>query len=98
MTSATVTEYTISKNDQAVGHFRKNYMCREPRYSELLKYQPLNEHEITSWGYDEDDDLWENDPENLEDFMRRCIHYDIDVRKYFKELDNQKTEESENQL
>lgn len=68
-TSANVIEYTIFKNQKAVGRFSKNVMCRFPEYAELLKYQPLNEHEIQAWGYDEEEDEWEDEPQNLEAFL-----------------------------
>jgi hypothetical protein len=85
MTSANVVEYTISKEYKAVGYFRKNIMCLNPPYSELLKYQPLNEHMITAYGYDEEDDYWEEEPENLEKFMIRCKYFDVNVRRYFSD-------------
>jgi hypothetical protein len=69
-TSANSIEYSIYKDDEQVGHFRVNIMCRFPDYAELLKYQPLSEHTIQAWGYDEEEDEWSDDPENLEDFLR----------------------------
>jgi hypothetical protein len=82
MTSSNVVEYTITKNNKEVGHFRKHSMCFKPSYSELLKYQPLNDHEIIAWGYDEDDEGWEDDPENLEDFLKRCT-FEKEIKDYF---------------
>lgn len=54
MTSANVIQYTITKNGNRVGAFRKNVLCRLPEYSDLLTYEPLSEHDIIAWGYDEE--------------------------------------------
>ena len=81
-TSANVIEYSIYRKDDPdfehqteVGHFRKNIMCKYPDYAELLKYQSLKDYIIVAWGYDEDDEYWENDEEDdkdetLEDFLK----------------------------
>jgi len=69
-TSANVIEYSIYKGDSEIGNFRVNVMCRFPDYAELLKYQPLSEYMIQSWGYDEEEDEWSNEPEKLEDFLK----------------------------
>lgn len=86
-TSANVIEYDIIRGDKRVGHFRKNIMCRLPEYSDLLEYQPLNEHTIYPYGYDMEEELWEDDGQNLEDYLRKLIPMDDKVRDYFKELD-----------
>ena len=70
-TSANVIEYTILRNGEEVGHFRKNVLTKFPLYSDLLKYQPLNEHQILTWGYDEEEEYWEDGYENLEKFLKR---------------------------
>ena len=44
-------------------------MCKS-RYHELLKYEPLKEHTIIPYGYDEEDDYWEDDTVNLYDFLK----------------------------
>lgn len=49
-TSANVIEYLIEKNGKEVGNFRKNIMCKFPEYSDLLKYQPLSDYDITPHG------------------------------------------------
>ena len=85
MTSANVIEYTIYKNGEEVGSFRKHLMTTYPLYSDLLKYQPLNEHEILAWGYDEDEEYWEDEPQNLETFLRRVREKDL--IQYFKDSD-----------
>jgi len=69
MTSANVIEYTIEKDNKRVGHYRQNIMCKS-RYHELLKYEPLKEHTIIPYGYDEEDDYWEDDTVNLYDFLK----------------------------
>ena len=51
-------------------HFRRNILCRFPEYSDLLKYQPLNEHKITPYGYDEDEEYWEDETIGLDEFMK----------------------------
>jgi len=83
MTSANVIEYRIEKNGEVVGNFRKHLMCKFPEYSDLLKYQPLNEHNITPYGYDEEDEYWEDETQNLETFLRKYIPLNKDIREYF---------------
>jgi hypothetical protein len=86
MTSANVIEYTIYKDGEEIDRFRKHLMTIYPLYSDLLKYQPLNEHQILAWGYGEDEDYWEDDePENLETFLRRIREKDL--IQYFKDND-----------
>lgn len=82
-TSANVIEYDIEKNGKSVGNFRKNLLCRLPDYSDLLKYQPLSEHKITPYGYDEEDEYWENKPINLEKFLEGMIPINKIIREYF---------------
>ena len=70
-TSANSIEFTTLKDEKRVGQFRINVMCRYPDFAELLKYQPLNEHTIIRWGYDEEEDYWDDEPQNLEDFLKK---------------------------
>jgi hypothetical protein len=84
MTSANVVEYRIEKDHESVGNFRKNMMCRLPEYSDLLKYQPLDEHTITPWGYDEEDEDCEDDTVNLEEFLRKMIPSNRLIREHFE--------------
>ena len=86
-TSANVTEYTIYKGDEQVGTFRKNWLCRLPEFSDLLKYLPLADHEVVRWGYDEEEDYWEEEPENLETFLRECKLHVRKIRDHFDDLD-----------
>lgn len=83
MTSANVIEYTIERNGEAVGHFRKHLLCKLPDYSDLLKYTPLMEHTIRAWGYDEEEELWEDEPVNLEMFLRKMIPFNAVIRENF---------------
>lgn len=87
-TSTNIVEYDILKNGKVVGHFRKNIMCKFPLYSELLKYLPLQDHEIMPYGYDEEEELWENDIENLDTFLKRMILFDKKIREYYKNTVN----------
>lgn len=82
-TSANVIEYTIYSGEKVVGHFRKNVLCRLPDYAELLKYQPLWEHEILAWGYDEEEDEWYDEPESLEKFLKQMMPTNKKIRAYF---------------
>jgi hypothetical protein len=83
-TSANSIEYTITdKSGKDIGHFRKNVMCRLPDYAELLKYQPLADHTIQEWGYDEEEDMWEEEPENLEKFLKPMIPFNKKIREFF---------------
>lgn len=84
-TSANVIEFTIYKDGESVGNFRKHMLTRLPDYADLLEYQPLNEHQILSWGYDEEDEYWEDDEmDNLEEFLRRMIPYNKKIAEYFE--------------
>ena len=78
-TSANVIDYTIYLNSEEdtieplkpVGYFSKHLMCTYPDYAELLKYQPLKDYIIIAHGYDEDEEYWEDERENLEVFIGR---------------------------
>jgi hypothetical protein len=82
-TSANVIEYTIYKNGDNVGSFRKHILCRLPDYADLLEHQPLKEHEILDWGYDEEDEYWEGDPQNLEEFLKGMVRFNKKIKEYF---------------
>jgi len=84
MTSANVIEYTIYKGENRVGSFSKNVMCKFPDYSELLKYQPLKEHTILPWGYDEEEEEWEGRRENLENYLKKMVSCNKWLRAYFR--------------
>jgi len=83
-TSANSIEHSIYKGEENVGNFRKNIMCSKPDYAELLKYQPLKEHTIQVWGYDEEEDTWEDEPENLEKFLKGMVRTNKRIREFFE--------------
>lgn len=85
-TSANVVEYRIEKNGEVVGNFRKHMLCKLPDYSDLLVYQPLNEHTITPYGYDEEEEYWEDDTMNLENFLRGIARHNKVLYEYFMNL------------
>ena len=84
-TSANVIEYTIYHNGVRVGHISKNVLCRLPHFSDLLVYEPLAEHTILPWGYDEEEDEWEGEERNLEEFLKANKLFDKKLREYFKD-------------
>lgn len=67
MTSANAIEYTIfDKDNKEVGHHRQNIMCSTCNDG-LEKFKPSKDFTILAWGYDEEEEYWENDnTENLE--------------------------------
>ena len=83
-TSANSIEHAIYKREKNVGNFSKNIMCSKPDYAELLKYQPLKDHTIRVWGYDEEEDMWEDEPENLENFLKSMVNTNRRIREFFK--------------
>ena len=91
MTSANVIEYRIEKAGKDVGSFRKNMMCRLPCYSELLKYTPLEEHTITPYGYDEEEEYWEDETYDLDVYLRKMICTNKIIREHFKKVDSEET-------
>lgn len=82
-TSANSIEYDIMKDGEVVGHFRKNILCKFPEYSDLLKYLPLEDHTILPWGYDEEEDEWYDEEENLRDFLYGMRAFDKKIKDYF---------------
>lgn len=69
-TSANVIEYTIKKDGEKVGKHYQNILCK-PKWGHLLCYQPLAAHTITPWGYDEEEEYWEGEEQNLADFVEK---------------------------
>ena len=57
-------------------------MCKS-NYEELLRFQPLSEYTIQPYGYDEEDDFWEDDEENLENYLRKMIPMNKAIKEYF---------------
>jgi len=69
MTSANVTEYTIfDKNNNKVGNHYQSHLCKT-KWHELLRFSPLENYTIMAWGYDEEEEYWENEPINLKEFL-----------------------------
>ena len=64
MTSANVIEYRIERDGKEVGHHRINVMCKT-HFENLLKFEPYSAHKITAYGYDEEEEYWEDKPEPL---------------------------------
>ena len=85
MTSANVTEYDIRKGDVYVGHHSENAMCKS-HFEKLLKYEPLKEHTIYPYGYDEEEELWEDEPINLYDFLKGMVRFNKTIKEYFEKL------------
>ena len=84
-TSANVIEYTIEDRwGETKGHFRKHLLTRLPDYADLLDYQPLQNHNIIAYGYDEEDEYWEEEPENLREFLYRMRNYNKRIKEYFE--------------
>jgi hypothetical protein len=71
MTSANTIEYTIfDKNNKEVGRHSQNIMCSTCNDG-LEKFQPYEDFTIQPWGYDEEEELWENPPVNLKDWISK---------------------------
>lgn len=80
------SEYNIINKltGEVAGTFHKNHLCKYPDYAELLKYQPLSDFMIVAYGYiDETDEDWEDDPEELEHFLREDFSYNKWLKAYF---------------
>ncbi len=99
MTSANVIEYRIENIDgEYIGNFRKNVLCKLPDYADLLQYQPLNQHQITPYGYDEEEEYWEDSTVNLERYMRRRIPMNKVIKEYFEKVDKEEREKLWNEF
>lgn len=70
MTSANVIEYAIKDKDgKSVGRHRQNIMCKTCNDG-LEKFIPASDFTIWPWGYDEEEEIWEDEPENLEKWLK----------------------------
>ena len=87
-TSANSIEYTIFKDGKEVGHFRKNVLCTLPDYSDLLIYQPLKDHTIQPWGYDEEEEEWTGEETNLRTYLWEMKLYSKKIKEYFEKEEN----------
>ena len=72
-TSANVTEFTIFKDGEKVGTHRQHALCKS-HWEELLKYEPISKHTIQAWGYDEEEEYWEDRPIRLNLFLSGNCH------------------------
>lgn len=69
MTSANVVNYTIfNKEGVEVGSHRQNVMCHINNDS-LEKFVPASEYTILPSGYDEEEEYWEGEKQNLEKWL-----------------------------
>lgn len=82
MTSANVVEYRIEKDGKQVGSHYHNVMCNS-NFEKLLVFLPLGSHMITSYGYDEEEEYWEEEPVCLESFLREMKISNKLIREYF---------------
>ncbi len=72
MTSANVSEFIIyDKDGNSVGRHRQNWLCKTS-FNLLLKFQPLEDHEILEFWYDEDEEYHEGEKINLKQFLSKC--------------------------
>lgn len=85
MTSSNVIEYRIEKNGEQIGQHRENLLCKS-HFEKLLQYEPLKDHIITSYGYDEEEEYWEGPSENLEIFLKKMIPVNQNIREYFSKI------------
>lgn len=71
MTSANVIEYDISNDKgEIVARHRQHIMCKIDT-RKLLALPNLETLWIRSWGYDEEEELWEGKPERLDKWLKK---------------------------
>jgi hypothetical protein len=72
MTSANRIEYTIfDKEGNTVGSHSQNVMCKRCNDG-LDKFKPESNFTILAWGYDEEEELWEDDEaQSLEVWLKK---------------------------
>lgn len=65
MTSANVINYIIyDKDGKQVGTHRQHLLCKTNK-EPLLKFVPPSDFTIQAWGYDEEDEIWEDEQGKL---------------------------------
>lgn len=70
MTSANVVQYRIfDKTGAQVGKHYQSVLCKT-KWPDLFKFVPLEDHTIQPWGHDEEEELWEDEPINLKEFLK----------------------------
>ena len=72
-TSANVIEYDIRHRitGESVAHHRQNIMCKPFDKSHLTKLEPASDYLVYPYGYDEEEELWEDEPIELTDFLKQ---------------------------
>lgn len=69
MTSANIINYIIKDlQGNKVGKHSQHCYCK-PKWEILNQFQPFENFTIQSWGYDENEELWEGKAHNLRDFI-----------------------------
>lgn len=72
-TSANVVEYRIEDAfGNVVKHLRQHLYCKMD-WSPILEFSPASEYTITPYGYDEEDEYWEDEPRPLDEFIKRIL-------------------------
>lgn len=70
-TSANVIEYTIyDKYGKIAGYHRHHLLCVH-NIKPLFAFVPAENYTIQAHGYDEEEEYWENEPENLKVWLDR---------------------------
>lgn len=81
MTSANVIEYRIENlKGEQVGFYRQHLLC-ETRWEDLLKFKPLKEHNIVPFGYNEEDEYWEDNLQNLKEFLDKISKHNNKLKE-----------------
>ncbi len=69
MTSANVTNYTIRDlAGKTVGKHSQHAYCKT-YWGDLLKFYPFENFTIQAWGLDEEEEIWEEEPISLKDYI-----------------------------
>ena len=64
MTSANTVNFTIYKDGIQVGSHSQNVMCMRCNDG-LEQFTPAEDFKISAWGYDEDEEEWEDDSDPI---------------------------------
>jgi hypothetical protein len=71
MTSANVIEYNIKdKDNNIIARHRQNIMCKR-NTQKLLQIQNPENYTIHPWGYNEEEEMWEGEPERLDKWLKK---------------------------
>lgn len=70
-TSANRINYRVlDKKGEQVGSHSHNVLCYDNYYM-LLKFFPFENYTVVPWGYDEEEEEWEGEPQKLSDFLKK---------------------------